>query len=1191
LNRCFHKRFYLSTAIALIVFLNAAAQSPSFHHITASDGLTDNNIRSIVIDHNNFLWVGTTEGLNVFDGYFITSFKKGDYPEMASDNIIHLTCDSRNRIWLGTPNGITWIDEKRKFHRVVLNDTISKFGSRTIQDTKKYGPILYTSLGQFFLNEKTQKWQLLDWIPGQLKYQLFHDAEPFSENQTIYATDSAVVILDYATKKIIYEQPFTAVFSLCRYSDHEIAIGLEHGEILIVDILTKKIVRKYKLTSELNKKQINTTITEVRPAVNGDLLVGTGFAGLTIITKQGTITNYSHNPFDPRSIAANMTWRVLCSKNGDVIVGTRVAGLSIFNIYEKKAGYTKLFNDDKGDAYDGFFSDMREDNEGRIWIGAMDRLVRWDKKNNKVKFFYYYAKPIWNGGQNIELRSLCFDKKGRVWVAALGDGIAVLNEKIGEFKKISIDSSFGPAVKTNLVVHLYTGSDGYIWVGSTLGFYTIDPLTLKVNTFMDHPLLKKIAGTRVNDFLEDRQGNIWIASFNGVFYYNRSANKLDHYTTEQGLGSNYCYTLTQNKQDDLYVGTQDGFSIISNGKITSYDQKNKLKYDRCEGILEDGEGKMWIANYKCLIKFDPKQKTFQYFDENAGLTAEGFRVGSYLKTSSGELFWGSRTGLNYFYPEKLENRAPSFKVNIYQANIQDSTFFVGGSDNISLKYTDNDIIFHFTAVNLKGSHNIQYQYMLEGYEKQWQTGKDIREARYSSLPPGSYTFQLKASADGLNWINSSNKITVRIIPPIWQRWWFRIACSVFLAAIIFLTVYYRTKKLRRQKEELETEQAINYFASSMHEQQTVDNILWDVARNCIGRLKFEDCVIYLIDEKRNVLMQKAAYGPKSPRQFEIDKPIEIPLGKGIVGSVALKASPEIINDTTKDPRYIVDDAQRYSEISVPIISDGKVLGVIDCEHSRKRFFTQKHLSILITIASLCANKIVRALAEQQKEQAHLKLMDTQRKMTEIEMQALRAQMNPHFIFNCLNSINRYIVKSDQVTASLYLTKFAKLIRLILDNSNNKNIILTNELEALKLYIEMEALRFDKKFDYRITVDASVNTDNIEVPPMIIQPYVENAIWHGLLHKETTGCLCISISLPEENILQCIIEDDGIGREKAKELKSKSAITRKSLGMKLTENRLTLLNKYAELNASVDIIDLKTTNDEAIGTKVILKIPI
>ena len=315
------------------------------------------------------------------------------------------------------------------------------------------------------------------------------------------------------------------------------------------------------------------------------------------------------------------------------------------------------------------------------------------------------------------------------------------------------------------------------------------------------------------------------------------------------------------------------------------------------------------------------------------------------------------------------------------------------------------------------------------------------------------------------------------------------------------------------------------------------------------------------------------------------------MAKGIVGSVAFSGKAEIIDDTSKDPRYIVDDERRLSEISVPIIYDGKVLGVIDCEHSKKRFFTQKHLSILTTIASLCANKIIRVRAEEEKREAQNILMRTQQKMTEVEMQALRAQMNPHFIFNCLNSINRYIVKSDQTTASLYLTKFAKLIRLILDNSNSKNVILTNELEALKLYIEMEALRFDKKFTYEIKVEGNLGTDTIELPPLIIQPYVENAIWHGLLHKEDNGHLSIRVSMNGDSMLHCIIEDNGVGREKAKELKSKTATSRKSLGMQLTENRLSLLNKHAELNASIEIIDLKNGNNEAAGTRVILKIPV
>jgi putative methionine-R-sulfoxide reductase with GAF domain len=873
-------------------------------------------------------------------------------------------------------------------------------------------------------------------------------------------------------------------------------------------------------------------------------------------------------------------------------VGTNSAGVSIFNIYNKEAGYTRIFSDNEGNFYDTYVAEMTEDRNGILWIGALERLIRWDKKNSRVKFFYYYSPPIWTGGQSLEIRSLCIDKQDRIWVSALGDGMSILNETTGQFKKIPRDTSLSAAVKNNYILKLYTASDGNIWVGTGTGIYTIHPATFKINAFRDHPLLKKIEGFRVSAFLEDRQGNMWMATHNGVYRYNRKDNRLDNFTTKQGLGSNQCYNLFEDSKGNMYIGTLKGFSVITNGEVcSSYDRTNGLKYDYCEGIMEDNLGKIWIANTKCIIRFNPDKCTMQYFGENSGISTEGFRMNSYLKSSTGELFWGSRIGINYFFPDQLINRPADLKVNIYQADMKDSIIHLGGINDLSLKYNNNDIVFRFTAINLKGSGNIQYQYMLEEYDKEWQSGVDIRQARYSSLPAGNYIFKVKASLDGRTWINASNKIGLTIIPPLWQRWWFIGAILTGIIGLIYGFISNRNKKIEEQREEIEMEQAINYFASSMSEQQTEENILWDVAKNCIGRLQFEDCVIYLFDEEKNILVQTAAHGPKSPRQFEINKPIEIQPGKGIVGSVALSGRAEIISDTSKDPRYIIDDEQRYSEISVPIIYDGKVLGVIDCEHSKKRFFTQKHLSILTTIASLCANKIVRARAEEEKKEAQMILMSTQQKMTEVEMQALRAQMNPHFIFNCLNSINRYIVKSDQTTASLYLTKFAKLIRLILDNSNNKNVILTNELEALKLYIEMEALRFDKKFTYEIKIESNLGTDTVELPPLIIQPYVENAIWHGLLHKESNGHLSIQISMACESMLQCIIEDNGIGREKAKVLKSKTATSRKSLGMQLTENRLSLLNKHAELNASVEIIDLQNGSNEALGTKVILKIPV
>ncbi|MBL0074255.1 MAG: histidine kinase [Bacteroidetes bacterium] len=212
-----------------------------------------------------------------------------------------------------------------------------------------------------------------------------------------------------------------------------------------------------------------------------------------------------------------------------------------------------------------------------------------------------------------------------------------------------------------------------------------------------------------------------------------------------------------------------------------------------------------------------------------------------------------------------------------------------------------------------------------------------------------------------------------------------------------------------------------------------------------------------------------------------------------------------------------------------------------------------------------------------------------KQLAETEMRALRAQMNPHFIFNCLNSINRYIIKNDQKTASLYLTKFARLIRLILDNSEQHVVALSQEMEALKLYIDIEALRFDHRFSYEIDVEKDVNTDSVYVPSMIIQPFVENAIWHGLLHKETPGKLIIRLKR-EPEMLIVEVEDDGVGREKAKEMKSKSATTRKSLGLKITSDRLKMLHSNTIAEGVIEYIDLYNKNG-ASGTLVRIKIPV
>jgi hypothetical protein len=208
----------------------------------------------------------------------------------------------------------------------------------------------------------------------------------------------------------------------------------------------------------------------------------------------------------------------------------------------------------------------------------------------------------------------------------------------------------------------------------------------------------------------------------------------------------------------------------------------------------------------------------------------------------------------------------------------------------------------------------------------------------------------------------------------------------------------------------------------------------------------------------------------------------------------------------------------------------------------------------------------------------------EKKIAEVEMLALRAQMNPHFMFNSLNSINNFILKNDPDNASGYLTKFSRLMRLILDNSRSEWVLLENELKALELYIQLEAVRFDNAFEYSLEVGGDINTGSITVPPMLIQPYVENAIWHGLLHRKEPGGR-IDIKLwKNTDTLYIEMEDNGIGREEAKRLKSKTATRHKSHGMTITAERMEIVNRIYNVDAGVTVSDIDDNRGKT-GTRV------
>ncbi|HKR06746.1 MAG TPA: histidine kinase [Bacteroidia bacterium] len=246
------------------------------------------------------------------------------------------------------------------------------------------------------------------------------------------------------------------------------------------------------------------------------------------------------------------------------------------------------------------------------------------------------------------------------------------------------------------------------------------------------------------------------------------------------------------------------------------------------------------------------------------------------------------------------------------------------------------------------------------------------------------------------------------------------------------------------------------------------------------------------------------------------------------------------------------------------------------------------LLLLLFISGCIYWIVVRRVRLIRKEEKQKTIFNKQ--LAEVEMKALRAQMNPHFIFNTLNSVNSYILNNDKLKASQYLNRFSKLIRLILESSENQTIALNKEIEMLDAYMQLEQNRFKSKFEYKIISDDKITQHQCEIPSMIIQPYIENAIWHGLMHNDKEGLLKINFS-KNENGLVCTIDDNGIGRVHAKKIKEENELPDQGLGIKITRERLQALNNLYNYNSSIEIIDKYSETGNPEGTKVIIHLPL
>ncbi|MFT4019667.1 MAG: histidine kinase [Agriterribacter sp.] len=1178
------KKIHIARYFFAIVFsgiMHSAAAQLSDYHLQIFDhtsGILPGSISQLVKDKKGLLWILYANKVQCFDGQLIQTYN----PTNALQTFY---CDKNNRIWVCADSGPFLFSEKKNtFEKIHVKTNNQDLLSGYIMEFPGGEIVLLTNNGCFSYNQSLNQFEQIKDHPFLLR-RFTPNASEMYQNLLFVHNDKYLFRYNIQTKEVD-SLPAIETYGIYPISRDSLLINTRGDVVRWYDFNTQKITTAY--FDQKAKTSFNLRNT-VSIAPSRFLLASS--VGLIEYDASSKVFLKRNFFLDGMRVATNeyATYIYYDTTEGNAWMATN-EGVAKFAVRDEPIGFVKIKQMD--DEISAGIDDIRriiEDKDGNIWTATGYGFARFGKTSGNWKVF----SPTGDGKKTLNhesIRGLQYDGKYLI-LGPTSTGVWLFDPTTETYThpRYTTDAVKQRAEK-DFISDIIKMNNGDFLISARSAFYILKAKTYEIHSVIPIDYVPEFKTVTANG----SDGITWIGSATGLYYMDSTFKKLNTVNFPAGfLPVSSGLLLRDNRfmfscNGGLFTAKHDEHTgTVSITKMTDVFDGMPLAI-----TYLDNNGVIWGASDKGIVRFNPVKSTFRKYDYSDNIQGYTFNGSAWYKDSDGRIYFGGTNGLNYWHPESFSVTPEPYDIYVRKIRIGNKAYSPISFDSIApVKYDEQSIDVEFGAAYFNNPEKVKYRYKLEGVDKEWKDAGAGNLIRFTSLSPGHYTFKIQGSLNQVDWKNAKAKISFEILPPFWLTWWFLSLCGVSIIGIVLLIMRNHRIKIREKQEELEAEQSINHFSSSIHAGQSVDDILWDVARNCISQLSFEDCVIYLVDEDRQVLVQKAAFGPKSPKNYVITNPIEIPIGKGITGNVALTGKPEIVNDTSIDPRYIVDDAMRYSEIAIPIKAGEQVLGVIDCEHSKKRFFTQRHLFILTTIASLCASKIVRSRIEGQKQEAERVLRDTQQKMAEIEMQALRAQMNPHFIFNCLNSINRYIVKSDQATASLYLTRFAKLIRLILDNSNNKSVSLASELEALRLYIEMESIRFEKQFTYSISVDKDVQQDHIYVPPLIIQPFVENAIWHGLLHKETAGHLYITFSRKIQNILQCTIEDDGVGREKAKELKSKSTSTKRSLGMKLTEDRLSLLNRQTLLDATVEVLDLKDRSGEATGTKVILKIPV
>ena len=811
-----------------------------FEKISVEHGLSQSSISSILQDSKGFLWFGTEDGLNKYDGYGFTVFRhEPDDPLSISDNSVYsLFEDSNQVLWIGTyGRGLNRFDrDKEEFiqyrHNAddltsIASDQVNSIGNdadgnlwigtdngldRFDPDSEEFfhythdpdnpSSLSGNSIGDIYLDQDGILW--IGTLGGGL-----NRYDPSSDGFIHYLRD------DKKPNQISSDY----VSSITGDNRGNLWIGTRTGGLNFFDKESEEFF-PHRYDANAVDPFGQNSITSVGIDADGNIWIGTNGGGIEIFNpKTGSSHFLTHDPADTATLSSDIITKILIDPSGNVWVGTFGAGVNRFDPITARFTHYRHISSNPDSLTANNVMTLAEDREGNLWIGYINGgLDYYDRNTGEKDNFQHDPEDPFSLSSN-EIMSVIVAQSGDVWIGTKGGGLNRFMPLPKRFIHYQHDPVNPESLSLDSVNVIFEDRDGSLWVGTNGG--GLDRFNPKTENFFHYMSDPKDPTSLSNNFIwsitEDRAGNLWIGTGGGgISVLEHGSGKFTQILHDPAdpasLGDTDIFSMYEDDFGTMWIGTfgsgLDKF-IPETGEFTHYRTSSGLSNNVVYGILEDQEGNLWLGTNLGISRFNPETEVFKNFYASDGLQSNEFNVGAHLIDSTGMMFFGGINGISAFHPEDIKNTTympPIIITSLLQNGeeiLEDQS--VEDLDELVINWTNNNLEFEFVALNFSPSEKSQYAYKLVGFDEDWNYIGASRNGRYTNIPAGSYTLQIIATnSDGI-WNEDGALLDIKVVPPFWETWWFIGLVTIFIMGSVIMGYRLRIRSIKSRSKELENQ--------------------------------------------------------------------------------------------------------------------------------------------------------------------------------------------------------------------------------------------------------------------------------------------------------------------------------------------------------------------------------------------------